>query len=96
MASPLTVHQVAEYEIRVQGRLRPEWSGWFGGLTVAFVDRSSQAPVTIIAGWVKDQSELHGQLAKIRDLNLPLLLVLCRSTLQERPGKGQPNYAEPT
>jgi hypothetical protein len=51
--------------------LDDRWSGWFEGLQVS----SDQAGQTIIAGPVADQAALHGLLAKIRDLGLPLLSV---------------------
>jgi hypothetical protein len=55
----------------VRGVLDRRWSGWFDGLDV-----SSDAPgQTLIAGPVADQAALHGLLAKVRDLGLPLLLV---------------------
>jgi hypothetical protein len=61
----------ARYEIRVRGVLDRHWSGWFDGLQV-----SSDAPgQTVIAGPVADQAALHGLLAKVRDLGLPLLSV---------------------
>ena len=61
----------AHYEIRVGGVLDRHWSGWFDGLQV-----SSDAPgQTLIAGPVVDQAALHGLLAKVRDLGLPLLSV---------------------
>jgi hypothetical protein len=59
------------YELRVQGVLDPGWSAWFEGLRVT----SDQAGQTTIAGPVADQAALHGLLAKIRDLGLPLLSV---------------------
>jgi hypothetical protein len=61
----------ARYELRVQGVLEPRWSAWFDGLRVT----SDQAGQTTIAGPVADQAALHGLLAKIRDLGLPLLSV---------------------
>ena len=61
----------AYYELRVQGILDGRWSAWFGGLRVT----SDQAGQSIIAGPVTDQAALHGLLAKIRDLGLPLLEV---------------------
>jgi hypothetical protein len=61
----------ARYELRVQGVLAPRWSAWFEGLQVSSDDRGE----TIIAGPVADQAALHGLLAKIRDLGLPLLEV---------------------
>jgi hypothetical protein len=60
------------YEILVQGVLDARWSVWFDGLHL-----SSDATVgtTTIAGSVPDQAALHGLLAKVRDLGLPLLAV---------------------
>ena len=60
------------YEIRVRGVLDDRWSAWFDGLQVSGdPDRGT----TIIAGPVVDQAALHGLLAKVRDLGLPLLEV---------------------
>jgi hypothetical protein len=61
----------ARYELRVQGVLEPHWSAWFEGLQVT----SDQPGQTTIAGPVVDQAALHGLLAKVRDLGLPLLSV---------------------
>jgi hypothetical protein len=61
----------ARYELRVQGVLDHGWSAWFEGLQVT----SDQAGQTTITGPVTDQAALHGLLAKIRDLGLPLLAV---------------------
>jgi hypothetical protein len=61
----------AHYEIRVHGVLDHHWSSWFDGLQV-----SSDAPgQTLITGPIVDQAALHGLLAKVRDLGLPLLSV---------------------
>jgi hypothetical protein len=61
----------ARYELRVQGVLEPRWSAWFEGLQVSSDERGQ----TTITGPVADQAALHGLLAKIRDLGLPLLAV---------------------
>jgi hypothetical protein len=61
----------ARYEIRVRGVLDSQWSTWFEGLTIT-TDEPGQ---TLIAGPVTDQAALHGLLARIRDLGLPLLSV---------------------
>jgi hypothetical protein len=61
----------ARYEIRVKGVLESRWSAWFEGLQIS----SEESDVTVIAGPVTDQAALHGLLAKIRDLGLPLLSV---------------------
>jgi hypothetical protein len=59
------------YELRVQGVLDNRWSAWFEGLQVSSDDHG----VTTIVGPVVDQAALHGLLAKVRDLGLPLLEV---------------------
>lgn len=61
------------YEIRVKGRLGPEWSAWFDGLAV----RNHPDGQTVLAGPVTDQAALHGILTRINDLGLPLIAV-CR------------------
>ena len=59
------------YGIRVKGTLDRKWSDWFDGFTI-----TPQAnDETLLTGPVADQAALHGLLAKIRDLGLPLLLV---------------------
>jgi hypothetical protein len=59
-------------EICVEGVLDERWSGWFDGLQIATQPSSD---VTVITGQVADQAALHGLLAKIRDLGLPLISV---------------------
>lgn len=59
------------YEIRVNGTLDEEWSDWFNGLTII----PQEDDETLLTGEILDQAALHGVLAKIRDLGLPLLLV---------------------
>jgi hypothetical protein len=60
------------FEFQVKGYLNPSWSGYFDGLKVA----NSQGSKTILAGPVVDQAQLHGILARIRDLNLILISVI--------------------
>ena len=61
----------AVYQIRVKANLDRKWSDWFDGFTI-----TQQADdETLLTGPVADQAALHGLLAKIRDLGLPLLLV---------------------
>ena len=59
------------YEIRVEGMLDEHWSAWFDGMQAT----SEPDGVTLIAGTVTDHAALHGLLAKIRDLGLPLISV---------------------
>lgn len=73
----------AVYRIRVHGSLDRGWSDWFGGFTI-----SSQNPgETLLVGAVQDQAALHGLLARIRDLGLPLLSV--ERVPAEVPGPGE-------
>lgn len=59
------------YQIRVRGNLGRTWSDWFDRFTI-----TPQAnDETLLTGLVADQCALHGLLAKIRDLGLPLLSV---------------------
>jgi len=59
------------YQIRVKGNLDQKWSDWFDGFNI-----TPQADgATLLTGLVADQAALHGLLAKIRDLGLPLLSV---------------------
>ncbi len=63
--------QPAIYQIRLEGRLGPQWTAWFADMTVTSVDSGD----TLLTGPVVDQAALHGLLRKIRDLGLPLLAV---------------------
>ncbi len=59
------------YEIRIEGQLSPTWSDWFDGLALTNQENGQ----SVLCGPVRDQAALHGILARIRDLNLKLLLV---------------------
>ncbi|HZG67078.1 MAG TPA: hypothetical protein VEZ12_10065 [Herpetosiphonaceae bacterium] len=58
--------------ITIRGHLEQHWSVWFEGLTITNDDNGE----AILAGPVADQAALHGLLAKIRDLGLPLIAVV--------------------
>ncbi len=73
--------QPATYAIRVQGRLDAGWSAWFDDLTVSVAGGGGAPAVTTLTGPVIDQVALHGLLARIRDLGLPLLSVQCLEEL---------------
>lgn len=63
---------MTKYEVRIAGQLDPRWSGWFADFTLT----SEPDGTTTLRGPVTDQSELHGVLARIRDLGLPLISVV--------------------
>ena len=58
-------------EIRVKGQLDEHWSDWFDGLTITHTDENE----TVLTGPVVDQAALHGLLARLRDLRLPIVSV---------------------
>ncbi len=62
---------VDTYRFRVSGHLDDRWSDWLGGLAI----RREEDGTTMLVGPVVDQAALHGVIARIRDLGLPLLSV---------------------
>jgi hypothetical protein len=75
------------YEIRLAGHLDAHWTAWFDGLTV---DRAADG-TTVIHGPVADQAALHGLLARVRDLGLPLVSV----TRIDEPADDRPTDTPP-
>jgi hypothetical protein len=71
MANGRAFDQPATYRIRIQGRLDSQWSDWFDGFAID----AEPGGRTLLTGSVADQPALHGILAKISNLALPLLLV---------------------
>jgi len=57
------------YQIRIKGHLGPQWTDWFGGVTITLEDDGE----TLLTCPVEDQAALHGLLRKIRDLGMPLI-----------------------
>ena len=66
----LSLSQPALCQICVQGFLDDRWTGMFEGMTL--LSDAAQGTTAFI-GVVPDQAALHGILARIRDLGLPLL-----------------------
>ncbi len=57
-----------KYEIRVKGHANSGYFTWCQNSTVMHTDNGE----TVLMVTVRDQAELHGLLAQIRDLSLPL------------------------
>ncbi len=74
---------IAIYSIEIEGHLPVDWSDWFEGFALTSTRNALGNPVTILTGRVADQSMLHGILARIRDLGLPL--VSLSRTTDENP-----------
>ena len=73
---PVGQDDPALYEICLQGRLHERWLAWFDGMTLTSSPGSDRAGViTILRGPVADQAALHGMLARLRDVGMPLISV---------------------
>lgn len=66
------------YELRLRGHLDGRWSSWFDGLAITHEADGT----TTLRGGVRDQAELHGLLARVRDLGVPLISL---TTVDEPP-----------
>ena len=69
------------YEIRVKGHLGGRWSEWFDGLEITNLENGE----ALLSGEIADQAALHGVLAKVRDLGLPLIAVAHVEPDQQQP-----------
>ena len=69
MAHPGQRHTPARYQFRIGERLDAHWSSWFDDLDLTHEEDGT----TCLTGPVEDQAQLHGLLARIRDLGLTLI-----------------------
>jgi hypothetical protein len=69
----------ATYQIRVQGRVDPDWSDRLAGMTIRLAVEEASPPVTTLNGELGDQAALAGVLNTLYELHLPVLSVLCLS-----------------
>ena len=75
------------YEIRLRGRLDQRWSAWLEGAVVV----DGPDGTTVVRTRVADQAALHGLLAQVRDLGLPLLSVVRVEPDLPHPTRGEPS-----
>lgn len=82
------------YEVCLKGHLNARWTDWFDGLTISLEDSGH----TRLTGYISDQSALHGLLAKIRDLGLPLISLMRVSPIpnQKTEETENTNYEQPS
>jgi len=57
-------------KITIQGHLDKKWMDSFEGMNISY-----EGDNTILTGYIKDESHLHGILNIIRDLNIKLISV---------------------
>ena len=69
MNTPTTTSTTPAYEVRVAGHLDDHWATWLDDLTLVRQDDGT----TVLTGPLADQSQLHGLLARVRDVGAPLL-----------------------
>ena len=75
---PADRKEPAIYQIIVNGRLEPDWSDYFGGLTVT-TEASRSQTTTTLAGELLDQAALMGALEQLYNCGIALLSVECVS-----------------
>jgi hypothetical protein len=75
------------YVIRVKGNLAHHWSSWFADMVIAN-ETNGEA---VLTGPLADQAALHGVLAKVRDLGLPLLSVTTVASDAKESEEGRDN-----
>ena len=80
--TPITLHEPAHCVIRVRGALSSDWSDRLGGMCIRVI-HAGRHTITELVGRLADQAALHGVLATLYELGLPLLSVDCVS--DERP-----------
>ena len=62
----LSIH----YQITVEGKIDPDWSDWFHGMTIVSRLGADGSYTTILSGTIIDQVALRGLLNRLWDLNL--------------------------
>lgn len=74
------------YQIRLEGHLGDQWTGWFGDLVITLEENGD----TLLTGPVPDQAALFGLLKRVRDLGLQLISVNRLDTGNQDRSTGKP------
>lgn len=80
----MTTAGASSYTVRIEGHLDDHWSAWFGNLALTH----NSDGTTSLSGPVSDQAELHGLLAKVRDLGVTLISVAVFDPADGAPDTG--------
>jgi hypothetical protein len=75
MTQPDGINEAATYEIRFQGKLEVELSGWLGGRSQISEVVDGNSSMTCLTVRVPDQAALRGVLNRLWDLNVTLTCV---------------------
>lgn len=75
LREPIPFDCPATYQIAVQGRIDPSWSGRLQGMTILPSAEDALPPVTTLKGELTDQAALAGVLNTLYELHLPVVLV---------------------
>lgn len=81
------------YEIEVAGLLGDHWAGSLDVDTLVRNDRATAPPSTALTVTVVDQAQLHGVIARIRDLGIHLLSL---ARVSGHPGTAQDTHSSTT
>jgi len=60
-------------EIRVKGKINPNWSDWFGELQM----QENTSDQTILRGSLPDMAAVYGVISRLGSLVIPLVSVKC-------------------
>jgi len=74
---PSFMFRTAVYRIRVAGRLGPEWSEHFEGMTLSYEPMEGFGITTEIEASLPDQAALMGVLQQLYDRLIPVVSVTC-------------------
>ena len=90
MSNSYQYEKPCTYQLRVKGNFTREWSSWFEGFRID----PQPEDETLLTGPVMDQAALHGLLAKIARIGVPLIEVRRLENAQEIPGFSTPEEGE--
>jgi hypothetical protein len=77
--NPIPFDRPAIYQIKVQGKIDPNWSDLLQGMTIWVTKEEGEPSITTLEGELSDQAALAGVLNTIYELHLPVLSVVCQS-----------------